>query len=83
MYYNCREVARLNSEAFDRRLGLWERIARRVHLAFCPPCCRHRQQLATLHEAAAKLAEAPPETAGAAMPAEARERLRERLHRGG
>jgi hypothetical protein len=75
----CDEVARLASERLDRRLGLRERLAMRLHLRLCAWCRRYLEQLELLHCAAPGLAGAD---AGPELPAAARERL-ERLLAGG
>ncbi|QUN06231.1 zf-HC2 domain-containing protein [Shewanella yunxiaonensis] len=38
MILNCREAARLLSEAQERELSLGERLALRLHLMFCAGC---------------------------------------------
>ncbi len=32
---NCKDVTKLVSDSFDRKLSLWERINMRVHLLLC------------------------------------------------
>ncbi|MBI4195171.1 MAG: zf-HC2 domain-containing protein [Betaproteobacteria bacterium] len=41
----CREVSKLLSEARERRLGLWERISLKLHLAMCDGCNNFSKQL--------------------------------------
>ena len=41
----CKDASRLLSEARDRRLGLRERIALRLHLMVCTGCDNFRKQL--------------------------------------
>jgi len=48
---NCREVARLASEALDRKLTLKERIGLRFHLMMCKLCTRYVRQLKFVHQA--------------------------------
>lgn len=47
---SCREVARLSSEALERRLTLRERLALRLHFTICYLCKRYARQTAVLHE---------------------------------
>ena len=42
---SCREASRLLSEARERRLGLGERLALRLHLLVCAGCNNFRKQL--------------------------------------
>ena len=42
---SCKEASRLLSEARERRLGLRERFALRVHLMMCDGCNNFRKQL--------------------------------------
>jgi hypothetical protein len=75
----CREVARLQSDALDRRLSSSKRIGLRVHLVLCKWCRRYGKQIRflrrTTHEHPEELTEAAPST----LSAEARERLRRSL----
>ena len=41
----CKDASRLLSEAQERRLGLRERIALRLHLMVCTGCDNFRKQL--------------------------------------
>ncbi len=54
----CSEVTRLVSQGLDRRLGLSERVALRVHLAMCEGCGNFERQMKLLREAVRQLAEA-------------------------
>ena len=42
---SCKDVSRLLSEARERRLGLGERFALRLHLMMCAGCNNFRKQL--------------------------------------
>jgi hypothetical protein len=55
MMLSCKEASRLASEGLDRRLGLAERIALRLHLLACDGCSRFRRQLVFLRRALARL----------------------------
>ena len=54
---SCRETTRLVSQGLDRELAFGERVALRVHLAYCLGCRRVRRQMAFLREAMRELAE--------------------------
>jgi hypothetical protein len=78
---NCREAVRAQSEARDhplptaRRLGLW------LHLLICKWCRRYGEQIRFLggaaHEHADELVQAVPQN----LSADARERIKQRLHK--
>ena len=55
---NCRETTRLVSQGLDRELAFGERVALRVHLAYCMGCRRARRQMAFLRRAVQALPEA-------------------------
>jgi hypothetical protein len=55
MRLSCREASHLVSEGLDRRLGLRERIALRVHLAICDGCTEFSKQIAFLRKALQQL----------------------------
>lgn len=48
---NCKEVAALLLAREDRRLGLEERLALRLHLAACDACPLFAKQVQTLRSA--------------------------------
>jgi hypothetical protein len=54
---SCKEATRLVSQGLDRRLGLGERVALRVHLAICDGCNNFSKQLAFLRKAISRLAQ--------------------------
>ena len=64
MMLSCKETSRLLSEGADRNLGFGERVALRVHLAYCIGCRRTRRQMAFLRRAVQRLAD-PGLTPGA------------------
>ncbi len=45
---NCRQAARLLSEAIDRPLTPGERLALRLHTLLCAGCRNYRRQIAFL-----------------------------------
>ncbi|MFN0066459.1 MAG: hypothetical protein ACKVYV_02385 [Limisphaerales bacterium] len=75
----CTVVARLASEALDRRLTWRERGCLRFHGLICRWCRRYARQLAWLHAAAPRLGEEEALFQQREMPAEFRDRLRQRL----
>jgi hypothetical protein len=57
MMLNCKEATRLVSQGLDRRLGLAERAALRLHLLVCDGCANFSRQMAFLRKAMARLAD--------------------------
>lgn len=57
MKISCREATRLVSQGLDRELGLAQRLALRLHLAFCDGCANVARQLAFLSKAMERLAD--------------------------
>lgn len=57
MMLTCQEVSRLVSQGLDRRLGLFERLRLRLHLAICDGCTNFKKQMDFLRRAMAHLAE--------------------------
>ena len=55
----CKEASRLVSEGLDRRLGLFERLRLRVHLALCDGCTNFSRQIQFLRRAIARLGQTP------------------------
>jgi hypothetical protein len=70
---NCKEAARLQSAALDRRLGLLERLGLRCHLLLCKWCGRYGKQIKFLGAAARE------QTPAHGLSTEARERIKRRL----
>jgi predicted anti-sigma-YlaC factor YlaD len=54
---SCKEATSLVSQGLDRRLGLSEQVALRVHLLICDGCTNFSKQVAFLRKAMARLAE--------------------------
>ena len=48
---NCKQASELMSQEQDRRLGLAERLALRLHLLICDACTEYRRQMAVLRHA--------------------------------
>jgi hypothetical protein len=57
MMLSCKKTAQLVSQGMDRRLGLWERVALRLHLAICDGCSNFKKQTAFLRQAMKRLAD--------------------------
>ena len=55
MMLTCKEATRLVSQGLDRRLGLAERLALRLHLLACDGCTNFSKQVAFLRKAMARL----------------------------
>jgi hypothetical protein len=51
MMLSCKEVSHLVSEGLDRRLGWWERVRLRLHLAICDGCANFKKQMDFLRRA--------------------------------
>ncbi len=47
----CREATQIVSQGLDRQLGFGERVALRLHLAFCDGCTRFNRQMDFLRRA--------------------------------
>jgi hypothetical protein len=59
MILSCKEASRLVSQGLERRLGLFERLALRLHLAICDGCSNFRRQVLFLRRAVARLGDRP------------------------
>jgi hypothetical protein len=51
MMLTCKEASRLVSEGLDRRLGFFERVGLRLHLAICDGCTNFKKQMDFLRRA--------------------------------
>jgi hypothetical protein len=76
---NCREAARLQSEALDKKLPFSKRLGLRLHLLICKWCRRYGKQIRFLRSAAHQCPDDLTEAAPQKLSAEARERIRQRL----
>lgn len=78
----CREVSKLVSESFDRRLRLWERTGVWLHFLVCKACPRFRRQLQLLHRAGRRWGADPRGLdSGKGLSPEARERIGRQIDR--
>lgn len=57
MILSCKEATQLASQSLDRRLGFFERVSLRVHLAICTGCTNFSRQAAFLRRAVQQLRE--------------------------
>lgn len=75
---SCRETAELVSQGLDRPLGWGERLGLRLHLLLCAGCRRFERQIARLRAALRGIGRGE-DAPGPSLPAEARNRIRQRL----
>ena len=57
MMLTCKQATHLVSQGLDRRLGLAERLALRLHLLICDGCTNFSKQAAFLRRALSRLAD--------------------------
>ena len=57
MMLSCKQAAQLASQGLDRKLGPWERLTLRLHLAICNGCSNFSRQAAFLRKAMKRLAD--------------------------
>ncbi|OAI51059.1 hypothetical protein AYO46_01755 [Betaproteobacteria bacterium SCGC AG-212-J23] len=55
MKLTCKEASRLVSQGLDRRLGPWEWLRLRLHLAICDACAAFTKQMEFLRRAIRRL----------------------------
>ena len=77
---NCKTATRLQSEALDRKLPLRQRFGLSVHLLLCKWCRRYGKQITFLRNAAREHPDEVAEPVPQKLSAEARERIKQRLH---
>src|SRR5437773_12408758 len=77
---SCKEATRLQSEALDRKLPLRQRFGLRVHLLLCKWCRRYGKQISFLRNAAHEHPDEMAEPVPQKLSAEARGRIRHKLH---
>ena len=54
---NCREVTRLLSEGYERKLTLRERLSLKMHTMMCIGCTNYGKHLAFIRKAVRRLSE--------------------------
>jgi predicted anti-sigma-YlaC factor YlaD len=55
MKLTCKEATRLVSQGLDRKLGPWDRLRVRLHLAICDACSAFARQMQFLRRAIQRL----------------------------
>lgn len=76
----CRDASRFQSEALDRKLSFSKRLGLAMHLLICKWCRRYGKQIRFMREAAREHSENLSEAVPQQLSAEARERIKRRLH---
>jgi hypothetical protein len=76
---SCREAARLQSAALDRKLTLLERFGLRCHLLLCKWCSRYGRQIEFLRSVAREQAQDDRHAPLPRLSPEARQRIKRRL----
>jgi hypothetical protein len=79
---SCKEAARLQSAALDRKLPLRQRLGLRFHLMLCKWCRRYGKQIAFLRSAAQRSGGHEQPSAHQVLSPEARERIKRGLQAG-
>ena len=79
LFPSCAETARRLSLAQEQPLGAGERVGVWIHLCYCRFCRRYRRQLAFLRRAARAFRENLAKVSQEQLPADARQRILERL----
>ena len=77
---SCKEAARLQSIALDRKLPMRQRFGLRLHLLLCKWCRRYGKQITFLRNAAHEHADELAKPVAQMLQEEARERIKRRLH---
>ena len=76
---SCREAARLQSAALDRKLTLRQRLGLRIHLALCKWCRRYGEQITFLRSTTQRYAQDDQHSPPQVLSSQARERIKQRL----
>ena len=79
LWESCKEATRLQSEAMDRKLSLFEHFGLRLHLLLCKWCRRYGSQLRFLRSAAHACEEHAIPALPQGLSPEARERIKQKL----
>lgn len=61
----CKEASRLTSEQFDRKLGVGQWLALRMHLRLCQGCSRVNRQFQFLRRAMSQMLDSAADKDGA------------------
>ncbi|HEX5133370.1 MAG TPA: zf-HC2 domain-containing protein [Candidatus Krumholzibacteria bacterium] len=78
----CKEIARLLSEAQDRKLSWRERIGLRMHVAMCRMCQIYSHQLATLTRVYRAASDRAPECCPGELGDSRKQRIKDALKSG-
>jgi hypothetical protein len=76
---NCKQVARLASQAMDARLPWYQRLGIRLHLLYCVWCRRYIAQLRFLQRATREVAGESADFSGPKLSGEAKAQMSKRL----
>src|SRR5436190_22132796 len=79
---SCKEATRLQSEAVDRKLSLFERLGLRIHIFLCKWCRRYGGELKFIRSAAGQCEEHVCPDVPEGLSPEARERIKQKLQSG-
>jgi hypothetical protein len=75
----CREMVRILSQSMDEPMSLTMRIKKRIHFLICCWCQRYEEQLLYIREAARRFPEHADQASDAPFPADAKERIKQKL----
>ena len=75
----CREMVRILSRSMDEPMPLTMRIKKRLHFLICCWCQRYEEQLRYIHKTAGQFPEHFDEESNVPFPADAKERIKQRL----
>src|SRR5664279_3483065 len=76
---SCKDATRLQSQAMDRKLSLFERFGLRLHLVLCKGCRRYGNQLSFLRSVTHQCEKDGNLQKAQGLSAEARERIKQKL----
>lgn len=77
---NCKDASRLQSQAHERRLSLWELIGLKLHLLICKGCRGFAQHLRLIRQACRRVDESKGVGADApGLPPDAKTRILKEL----
>lgn len=77
---SCKEAARLQSEALDKKLSLLQRIGLRLHLTMCKLCKRYSQQIRYLRAMAGESSQDESLPPSRCLSTEARARIQRKIN---
>jgi len=77
---SCKQATRLQSDALDRKLPFPQRFGLQLHLLLCKWCRRYGKQIRFLRDAAHEHTDELADPVPQKLSAEARERIKQKLH---